>query len=365
MFENNINRIFLDICFLVFEKHMHTNKKNIILKKNNISWLKKLYLQKSLRYYGNNNLFKTFIIDNDNYELVIYDIHKKINLDEKINEILNSFDLTNNNDSCKSLIYNYSNVIFQLTKNNKHKLESKNIECKNRDDSITWSQRGKDETYYPNLNLEQINININKWKEYFNNGNVNIWNNLPAKYHFIWRNKLIAAHEIIHKFNSFSMKYFNITKSNINTSRKYRVCNLVNYNNNEVLNSNILDNEKEIFYCDEWIASASNMIVFLKYLENQYNLEEDIHKKINLQLEAIGSLNYLVTLLKLIRTIINNTNNITFKKRIDILDSWGKLNNKTKEEFDFVYNSITKASPGYNGFSWANTYSKHMVALMY
>ena len=90
---------------------------------------------------------------------------------------------------------------------------------------------------------------------------------------------------------------------------------------------------------------------------------------------------YMWVLIKTMRVVVASTRTSDeLERRVATLDRWVKLENGMLEksdtwrhgdkrgvwsELEFIYNSVTKSGTGNAGYSWANTYAKHIVALAY
>ena len=402
----------LNIYYLVFEG-------NVEVSKDHLSWIQTLYMERTLSLYGETELFQKYVntANTDKYSL-----NYLVDFDKFIASRLDGIDVTNSKTTCEDTMKAYADTIFSVTDKEIHNMPKAKqfvLNCTADDqDSITWAYQGMPEAEfgqvsYPNENPTQVTKNETKWNTYFGDGTTSVrsWLKIPAKYHFIWRNKLIPAHELIHATLAGTggayytrigelLKYDNLESSPIEDSPKYRLCNLDKSSGTCIrckrqhsvefrhprrqamrAHKNCIDNSTAAVYSEEWASSAANGIIFLKYKKNQYVQTSSDQEKKKIQLEAIGAMCYMWVLIKTMRAVVPQTRTGgELERRVATLDRWVKLENGILEksdtwrhgekrgvwsELEFIYKSVTEGGLGNAGYSWANTYAKHIVALAY
>lgn len=298
-----INQTLLGLYYLVFE-----TRQTINIRKSNISWLQKLYLDKAISHFGTDKL--NINKNGNSYTLIINNLEDII----KQSKILDRAKI--NNKKCLKTMKEYAKVTNKITRK---KYKNKNFICSASDD-ITWSSIPR--TYrigYPSAN--NFNNNRIKWSRYFSEGNNSAWNKIKPVYHFFWRNKLIPAHEIYHALGAGKM----------------------------------LD-----IYREEWQSSAVNLLIFIEYYKDKFKRASNSRKKGEYQLDVIHGVLYIFILLKTIRKIASSLGK---KKYLAIINKWPKLKHgKSLSDVKFMTDVVSLSN---SGDAWANTYSKHLVALYY
>ena len=311
----------LNIYYLVFEG-------NVEVYKNRLSWIQTLYMERTLSLYGETDLFQKYVNTTNTDK---YSLKKWTDLgpddDDSIAILLDRIDVTNSKATCEDKMKAYADTIYSVTGKEIHNMQLAKpyvLNCTADDqDSITWAYQGRPEwdlgeVFYPNENSTQVNTNETKWETYFGDGSTSVdsWLKIPAKYHFIWRNKLIPAHELIHATLADTggayytrigelLKYDNLESSPIEDSPKYRLCNLDKSSGTCIrckrqhsvefrhprrqamrAHKNCIDNSTAAVYSEEWASSAANGIIFLKYKKNQYDKTSSNREK---KKNSIGS----------------------------------------------------------------------------
>ena len=298
-----INQTLLGLYYLVFE-----TRQTINISKSNISWLQKLYLDKAISHFGTDKL--NIKKDGNTYTLIIN------NLEHIIKQSKISDGAKINKKTCLKTMKEYAKVTNKITGK---KYKNKDFICSASDD-ITWSSVSR--TYrigYPSAD-NFINNKI-KWARYFSEGNNSAWNKIKPIYHFFWRNKLIPAHEIYHALGA----------------------------------GTTLD-----IYREEWQASAVNLLIFIEYYKYKFKHTSNYKKKGEYQLDVIHGVLYIFILLKTIRKIASSLGK---KKHLAIINKWPRLKHgKSSTDVKFITDAVTLNKIG---GAWANTYSKHLVALYY
>ena len=137
-----INQTLLGLYYLVFE-----TRQTINIRKSNISWLQKLYLDKAISHFGTDKL--NINKNGNSYTLIINNLEDII----KQSKILDRAKI--NNKKCLKTMKEYAKVTNKITRK---KYKNKNFICSASDD-ITWSSIPR--TYrigYPSAN----NFNNNR-----------------------------------------------------------------------------------------------------------------------------------------------------------------------------------------------------------
>ena len=193
----------LNIYYLVFNG---TGTSRV--SKKNLSWIQILFMEKTLAIFGRGNLFRKYV-KSDSHKYHLKKSTKERN--KVIQGILQKIDVRNSEESCKNIMKKYADTVFNVTEDDSHNLEKGEqgrINCQNDSTSITWTAGWQNGISYPNMNDSQVKNNTGKWKKYFGDGRIKEWLNIPAKFHFIWRNRLIPAHEIIHVYTDFQKIFY-------------------------------------------------------------------------------------------------------------------------------------------------------------
>ena len=398
----------LNIYYLVFEG-------NVEVSKNRLSWIQTLYMERTLSLYGETDLFQKYVNTTNTDK---YSLKKWTDLgpddDDSIASLLDRIDVTNSKATCEDKMKAYADTVYSVTGKEIHNMQLAKpyvLTCTPWSD-ITWAHFGSPAIFwgginYPNENSTQVTQNKTKWETYFGDGSTSVasWLKIPAKYHFIWRNKLIPAHEIIHATlhgagGDESEDESEDDSGPIEDSPQYRLCNL-DKSRGTCLRckrhqkakgwmkrnrraqgvrayKNCIKPLQGVVFLEEWASSAANGIIFLKYKKNQYDKTSSNREKKKIQLEAIGAMCYMWVLIKTMRAVVPQTRTGgELERRVATLDRWVKLENGMLEksdtwhsrgvwsELEFIYKSVTEGGLGNAGYSWANTYAKHIVALAY
>ena len=315
---NKLNKTICNIHFLVLNNTGNSDKNifsNNIKPESQLSWIQKLYLEKALEIYKTKiPLLKKKGTISWSSKLTKKNFFKML---PKFN------DLTLNKSNCNYYMKEYSKVIVNLTKDKKLKKQIKTNQfgC-TAHDSITWgvSVMDKPQTFYPQSNIDLVKKNIyQRWNNYFSNvKEKQHFLQIDPKYHFSWRNKLIPAHEVIHNVNK-------ITDIDIHAVSR-----------------------------SEWVASATNLNIYLGYLEKKYYKIKKSKQKKLIQLEALASVLYVVELINHINLIISKK----YKKDLQEINKW--INTGTSGNGEYITEILTANEP-----LWRNTYSKHLAAIVY
>ena len=316
---NKLNKTICNIHFLVLNNTGNSDKNifsNNIKLERQLSWIQKLYLEKSLEIYKT----KIPLLKKGGGISWSSKLTKK-----KFFKLLPKYtDLTLEKKDCNYYMKEYSKVIFKLTGNKKLKkqIDKSHFGCQSHD-SITWGVSTLDEpiTFYPQSNINMVKKNINtRWEQYFSNPNEQSeFLKIDPKFHFLWRNKLIPAHEVIHNVNKIK-----------------------SYDNLSICRS-------------EWVASAANLNIYLGYLKDKYHKIKKKRLKQTIQLEAIASVLYIVELINSIYRIVST---IDYVHDIKIINNWVNIGKSRNIKH---ITSILKADEPL----WRNTYAKHLAALVY
>lgn len=303
----NIHFLVLDNIANIKEDIFSNTEKSL----SNLSWLQKLYMEKALELYGS--------------KIPIY--KKKLKWKSSFNKSkifkklpkLKSLVLSKH--SCNHTMKAYSFVVNDLIDDRKlNKMIRDNDFGCHAHDSITWAVSSyTNETFYPQKNTELVKKNLDtRWNNYFPyKEDKKQFLKIDPLFHFSWRNKLIPAHEVVHHVNP--IKY---------------------------------SDEYCLSKC-EWVASAANLNIYLSYLEKKYHKTKKTKLKKQIRLEAIAAVLYIVKLIQTIDKIVGENN-----KTMSIITSW-----IAEEKVGDIkeLNKIITAQ----GELWANTYSKHKIALVY
>lgn len=196
-----------------------------------------------------------------------------------------------------------------------YKLEVPRVpwQCNHKDKMVkfpTWAVSSNSiskTVFYPEDFSEEV---AEKWENLFPTSST--WKHVPAKFHYMWRNFLIPAHEIIH----------------------------------------ILVDTGEI-YTNEWVASAGNLAVFLTYCHDACDNNKDKDMQCYMVLFALQGILYVYKLIQHMREEVK-------MKMPDIFDKWAQLDTSTDRHNIIKIVTLDESKP-----YWMNTYSKHYVALCY
>ena len=309
-----LNETICNIHFLVLDNIANSKEKtfsNTETSLSNLSWLQKLYLEKALELYGSKiPLYKK--------KLKWISSFNKSRFFKKLPKLKS---LVLSKHACNHTMKAYSSVVNDVINDDKldKMIRHNNFGC-HAHDSITWAVSSyTNQTFYPQKNTALVKKNLyTRWKNYFSDRqDTKQFLKIDPLFHFSWRNKLIPAHEVVHHVNP--IKY---------------------------------SDEYCLSKC-EWVASAANLNIYLSYLENKYHKTKNIKLKKQFRLEAIAAVLYIVKLIQTIDKIVGENN-----KTMSIITSW------IAEEKVGNINELNKIITA-QGELWANTYSKHKIALVY
>ena len=313
----NFNKTICNLHFLVLnnvgnaDQNIFTNHK---VKLSKLSWLKRRFLEKALDIYGD----KIPLINKSGFVYWKHGAMSKkrfFNLLPKINQ------LTIKKSQCNYYMREYSKVVVDLVNSGvlRRHIDANQFGCTPHD-SITWAVSTVPDlvTFFPHKTAEEVRKNIDtRWSSYFTESSRRRhFLKIDPKFHFGWRNKLIPAHEIVHNVNKF--KYVN---------------------------------ENSLPRC-EWVASAANINIYLGYLKNKYHKLGKVKLKSLVQLEALGAVLYVVELINNIST------NVAGDKDLLVINEW--VNSGISNDVGTITNIVQAKEP-----LWRNTYSKHLVAIVY
>lgn len=313
----NFNKTICNLHFLVLnnvgnaDNKLFTNRK---IKLTDLSWLKKAYLNKAVSIFGD----KIPLVEKKGF---IYWRRGAMSKKRFFNLLPSVNQLTIKKSQCNYYMREYSRVVIDLVKSDvlKKQIRKNNFGCVSHD-SITWGVTTVPEliTFFPQKTVADVRKNIStRWNKYFTDDfRRKSFLAIDPKYHFGWRNKLIPAHEIVHNVNKF----------------------------------NYVD-EHSIARC-EWVASASNVNIYLGYLKNKFHKLTKSKLKKLVQLEALGAVLYVVELLNSISNIV------TGDKNLPIINEW--VNSGVAENSSTITDILQAKEP-----LWRNTYSKHLAAIVY
>ena len=229
--------------------------------------------------------------------------------------------------------------------------------------------------YYPNNNKETFNDNKNKWEcrnptdipnNFFpeilgSNNKLTKWREIPYAYHHYWRNKLIPAHEIMHRTkvvmtdDAEKQKLRTGAISGILSMYKLSgVKSIFSTTERTFANVGTLSNE----FFEEWTSSAANLNIFITDLRLKFDdTSDNIYK-----LEAIAGALYVATLLNNIK--IANSGVKSVNETYDLLDEWSSsvltVNPLTPAALKGKFKQIDAIC---GSSTWNNTYAKHLLAL--
>ena len=309
-----LNETICNIHFLILDNTANSKEdifSNTEKPSIHLSWLQQLYLDKALELYG--------------HKIPLYKKKLKwkasFNKNKFFKKLPKSKSLILSKITCNHTMKNYSSVIQnQINNENLERMILHNDFGCHSHDSITWAvSSDTNQTFYPQENIALVRKNMyTHWANYFiDKHQQKQFLKIDPLFHFSWRNKLIPAHEVVHHVNPIKYK-----------------------------------NKHSLSKC-EWVASAANLNIYLIYLEKKYHKTRNIKLKKQIRLEAIAAVLYIVKLIQTIDQIVGINH-----KTMNIITSW------IKEEKIANINELNKIITA-QGELWANTYSKHKIALVY
>jgi len=339
------------IMNLVFDKPRNTK---------NTSWLQKLFLQKCKEVFPNlldSDLQPTFKLEEVNLGENVYGVIA----DDKV---------------CKTIMTDYKDTLIHYT-GNKCLFDDIPI-CKADRDSITWGVQNQrrlpaewgisSTTSYP-ANTE---LNKKRWRDYTDTPK---WldkfgSDINMNHNLYWRNILVPAHEITHSYAISNYKFKMAHDGRcIDAGEDVQgspIDHIMSTEDVEKRNGFFKTEEESVI--DEWTASVCNANVFILNMKTYFDYADKNNKSIY-QLHTIHGVLYIVrmlyTLTYAIDKLTDEMKSISGLALMEKAKRWTKMELTQEELTKDNVADLVKILGGHYETKWANTYFKHISALMF